>query len=153
VLAGGLVAGILVGMIVRRFMPVMVGLLGFITCFLGVWYIFAVISITSGEFYGWLAWTLSLVIGVAGLLCALKFCETFVLIGTSFCGSYMFVRAWTLIFPGNWPSDAEIVSGDVEINSLFWVFFSLVAFFFVLSLVWQKKHQEHDDLKDYTRKE
>ena len=72
---------------------------------------------------------------------------------TSFVGAYLFTRAWTLFYPGHWPSEAQILSNpeSIEIDAFFWAFLGLFIVSFIASIFIQKKRAEHIDmdLDDY----
>lgn len=66
----------------------------------------------------------------------------------------MFMRAWTLFFPGNYPSETEIISGDFELDTtaIFWVFIGVFVISFISSVIFQKKRDvSHEDLDNYEK--
>ena len=127
----------------------MLGLLGLAGGFFSGAFLFAMISgVTGGAWDAeWGYWFLSCISAIAGLVLAFKYGLPLVQISTAFVGSYLFMRSWTLFFPGNYPSEAELVkSGDepLEISSIFWVFIGIFIVTFALSLTYQcKKGEEH----------
>lgn len=81
-----------------------------------------------------------------------------VIIATSMVGSYLFMRSWTLFFPGHYPSESELVSSKgedyLEMDSIFWVFIGLFAVSFAFSLVYQCKYaKRHQELEDGFKKQ
>merc|ERR1712037_383803 len=97
-------------------------------------------------------WTISVAFALIGMFVACMFGKPLVLIFTSFVGSYLFSRAWTLFFPGHWPSEADIMEGDIETDAIFWVFLSVFIFLFAASVTVQSKRAEsHPDLDSYSK--
>ena len=90
-----------------------------------------------------------------------------VLYGTSFIGSYIFMRSCTLIFDRQWegfPSEHEILANLLAGESVsddfvawqFWVYIVVLLITFYCTSKWQKEHEtEHEDLQqlgdNYTR--
>lgn len=111
VLCAAIVLGIIAGMIVRRNIWLMVGLLGAIAGFFSGNFLFAFIAGLSSWEAVWGYWLIVSVCALAGCLIACKKGVPIVMICTAFAGSYLFMRSWTLFFPGNWPSESEIMSG------------------------------------------
>ena len=74
---------------------------------------------------------------------------------TAFVGSYLFMRSWTMFFPGNYPSEAEIIGGDFEIESvgIFWIYIAVLAVSFIGSAFFQVKraHHIHSELDNYKK--
>jgi len=147
VLAVGLVLGVLAGCLVRRQVWIMIALLGMVTGFFSGSLVFALIASASGWSAVWGWWTISVVLCLAGGALAYFLGKSFVLWATSFVGAYLFTRSWTLFFPGHWPSEAEIMAGDIETDSIFWVFLGVLIFCFIASVCVQKKRNcVHEDL-------
>ena len=144
-----IVLGVIAGVIVRKHFRIMLGLLGLAGGFFSGAFLFAMISgVTGGAWDAeWGYWFLSFISAIAGLVLAFLYGLPLVQISTAFVGSYLFMRSWTLFFPGNYPSEAELVkSGDepLEISGIFWVFVGIFIVTFALSLTYQcKKGEEH----------
>jgi len=152
VLIAGLVLGIVAGCLVRRNVWAMIGLLGLVSGFFGGELIFALISAASGWDAAWGMWTISGTFALIGMIVACMFGKPIVLISTSFVGSYLFTLAWTLFFPGHWPTAADIMEGDTHVDAIFWVFLSVFIFLFAVSTTVQSKRAEcHPDLESYSK--
>ena len=127
----------------------MLGLLGLAGGFFGGAFLFAMISgLTGGAWDAeWGYWFFSIISATAGLGLAFKFGIPLVQVSTAFVGSYLFMRSWTLFYPGHYPSEAELVkSGDepLDISGLFWLFVGIFIVTFALSLTYQcKKGEKH----------
>jgi len=146
------ILGILGGCFVRRNIKVMLGLLGMIAGFFSGSLIFALIAASSGWNAVWGFWVISVVMAIIGCVAAVYVGMPLVMTSTSLVGSYLFMRSWTLFFPGNYPSEAELIDskgGDLEIDAFFWVFISIFVVSFIGSLAFQCKyatpHKELDD--------
>ena len=89
----------------------MLGLLGLVGGFFSGSFLFAMISgVTGGAWDAeWGYWFLSCITGVAGLVLAFRYGIPLVQASTALIGSYLFMRSWTLFFPGDYPSEAELV--------------------------------------------
>lgn len=100
-----LIVGVLAGILVRRKIWLMVGLLGLIAGFFSGSLVFALIGGMTGWKAAWGYWVISVAMAAIGCLAACYAGKAVVLVGTSLVGSYMFMRAWTLFFPGHYPSE------------------------------------------------
>ena len=111
VLCGATALGILAGCLVRRNFKVMLGLLGLVAGFFGGSLLFALISgMTGGSFNEvWGFWVFSCVCALAGCILAIFLGMPLVMLSTALVGSYLFMRSWTLFFPGNYPSEQELI--------------------------------------------
>ena len=154
VLAVALILGILAGCLIRRKIWCMIALLGLIGGFFSGALIFALIASASGWDAAWGWWVISILMAIIGALVAYWLGKPVVLITTSFVGSYLFMRAWTMFFPGHWPSEATIMNdaGSIEVDSIFWVFLGLFVVGFITSWCVQAKRAKVDaDLDAYQR--
>ena len=144
VLAVASILGIVGGMLIRRNFKVAVAILGTIGGFFSGSIIFALIcSFTNWEAL-WGYWVISVAMAGVGLLVACKF-ESAIILFTSLIGSYMFMRSWTLFFPGHWPSEAQLMDPtNLEIGASFWIFFGIFVASFIFSLFFQKNYHEDD---------
>ena len=148
-----LILGIVAGMLVRRHIWVMVGLLGLIGGFFCGALIFALIAGMSSWAAIWFYWTISCTMAVVGCLAACKMGKSVVILSTALVGSYLFMRAWTLFFPGHYPSEVELMENpdELEFDGIFWLFITIFAFSFAISTVFQcKRDESHEDL-DYEK--
>lgn len=151
VFAVALILGVIAGILIRRNVKVMIGLLGAVAGFFSGSIIFALISSFSDWEAVWGFWVISVTMAVVGFLVSCKFGKGIVLLSTSMIGSYLFMRSWTLFFPGHWPSEAQLMDpASLELDASFWIFFSLFVVGFIGSAVYQSKYtEEHDDLDSY----
>lgn len=145
-----LVLGVIAGMLVRRKIWIMVSLLGLIAGFFTGSLIFAMIYGSCGWDAVWGYWVISCTIAIIGLMASFKLGKPVVMTGTSMVGSYLFMRSWTLFFPGHYPSEAEIVDDydQLEADALFWVFIGVFISCFVGSLIFQCKYDKSNDELD-----
>ena len=68
---------------------------------------------------------------------------------TAIVGSYLFMRAWTLFYPGHYPNESQIVSpaslnkdADLfEMTYMFWVFVSVFVVCFGISILFQVSYK------------
>jgi len=133
----------------------MISVLGLVAGFFSGALIFALIASASGwsEAWGW--WAVSVVMAIVGAVLSFKLGKTVVLYTTSFVGAYLFTRAWTLFFPGHWPSEAQVMSdaSSIEIDAFFWAFLGLFVVSFIASICIQKKRADliDPDLDNYQK--
>ena len=143
-----LATGILVGVLLRRQIRIAVIAVGAIAGgMLGAYLfevVFAIWNIESS--LGLVATGLVFAIG-GGFLANAQRC-LIVIFGTSFIGSYMFMRGWTFFF-GGYPSEQELFamwnSGEpVELDSKFWIYMAVLGITFAFTSFWQHgKDLEH----------
>lgn len=98
---------------------------------------------------------------IAGGMAAFEFGWQMVVYGTSFVGSYFFMRGCTLVFADAWsgfPNEHEIYAKvkageNIEDEFVAWQFWAYVGLFvamFLYSSHYQKtKEKEHEDLDTY----
>ena len=122
----------------------MLGLLGLVGGFYSGAYLFGFIAALTGGPWDaeWVIWTLCCITAIAGLFIAFKHGILLVQISTAFVGSYLFMRSWSMIFPGgNYPSVADLIKSDnepLEINFYRFLFcFAIFLVTFVFSLTYQ----------------
>ena len=125
------ILGILMGVIMRRNIWLLIAICGLVGGFFGGALIDAAIVVSSGWDTVWFYWFISCLMGAIGCVVSCCFGKALVMVSTSGIGSYLFMRSWTLFFPGHYPSEAELMDGsnDFEYDGIFWVF---VALFIVL---------------------
>lgn len=69
----------------------------------------------------WFLWVLAVLGGIAGFFFAKKTGPTVVNLSTSFIGSYLFMRSLTIFFwPTHWPSEKDIINGDIATEEFGW---------------------------------
>jgi len=133
-------------------MRVLLGLLGLIAGFFSGSVIFALIATASGWNAVWGFWVISSIMAIVGCIAAIYLGLPLVMTATSFVGSYLFMRSWTLFFPGNYPSESELIETkgeDLDIGPIFWVFIGVFVVTFVTSLTFQCKYSTpHHELDD-----
>lgn len=151
VLVVALILGVLAGILVRRNIRLMVALLGGVAGFFSGALIFALIASSTGWTAVWGYWLVCSLMAAIGVVVAFYFGLTVVMLSTAFVGSYLFMRAWTLFFPGHYPSEAELMNNaaNLELDAIFWVFVGVFAVSFIGSIFYQRKFSEvHAELDD-----
>jgi len=125
--------GVFAGVLVRRKIWLMVGLLGFVTGFFSGSLIFALLGSMTGLKANWAYWVVSTIMSIIGCVLACFFGKTIVLLSTSLVGSYMFMRSWTLFFPGHYPSEQQLMDeyATIEYDMAFWIF----IFIFIVGFI------------------
>lgn len=148
-----IIAGVVLGILIRRNIWCMIGLVGMIAGFFSGSLVYALICGMSGWEAVWGFWVISVIMAAVGCVAACYLGKTVVQLSTSLTGAYLFMRSWTLFFPGNYPSEAELVDGkDLDLGGIFWVFIAVWIVGFVLCWVFQCKHNKsHDDLDNYEK--
>ncbi len=132
----------------------MVGLLGLIGGFFSGALVFALIAGMSGWTAVWGYWVISVLLAVVGCVAACYMGKSIVIGSTALVGSYLFMRAWTLFFPGHYPSEAQLMEApeELEFDSIFWVFVGVFVLTFIGTTVFQcKRDESHEDLDDYQK--
>ena len=153
-LAVALILGIVAGYLIRRHISIMFVVLGVVAGFFSGGLVYALIFAVSGWKAVWGYWTISIVMAVIGFVAACKLGSVVVLLATSFTGSYLFMRAWTLFFPGYYPNETELMSEDFELetSAVFWVFVAIFGLGLIFSLFFQSRYsKKHEELDDYDR--
>lgn len=148
------IVGIIAGIIIRRNVWLMIGLLGLVAGFFSGALVFALISTASGWNAVWGYWVISIIMAGLGCWAACHFGKTVVLLSTSMVGSYLFMRSWTLFFPGHWPSESELMDDDnvLDVDAFFWLFLGIFATTFVFSAIFQcMRNKSHEDLDEYEK--
>ena len=135
---------LLAGVLVRKNIFAMIGLLGLVAGFYIGAFIFTIIAGASSWEAAWGYWFFACTFAIAGTLMACKFGVPIVMTCTALVGSYLFMRAWTLFFPGYYPSESQIVSAaghkhdgqdDFQMTGMFWLFIAIfvAAFGFAMT--------------------
>ena len=136
----------------------MLGLLGLVGGFFSGSFTFAlVVGATGGKLNDqWVYWFLSVVSAIAGLIISFKCGTAIIVFSTALVGSYFFMRSWTLFFPGNWPSEAELIknqdASSLDMSGLFWLYVSIFLATFTLSLWYQCTRGVKNDAVDVYEK-
>lgn len=153
VFAVAIIVGVIVGMVVRRHIWIMVGLLGLIGGFFSGALIFALIAGMSGWDAVWGYWVFSVLLAVVGCVASCYLGKSVVIGSTALVGSYLFMRSWTLFFPGHYPSEAQIMEDpeSIEYTAIFWVFIGIFIASLIGSTVFQCKRKDEcdEELDDY----
>ena len=148
-LFAALAVGILAGCIVRRNMWALIGLMGLVGGFFGGVVLFSAINAASGWDAVWGYWVISIICGAIGCWAACNFGKFVVILSTSGIGSYLFMRSWTLFFPGHYPTEAEMMDGyDNSYDGIFWLFIGIFAVSWVGSYIFQTKFTHHHEELD-----
>ena len=141
-------------MLVRRNIWIMIGLLGLVAGFFSGSLVFALVAGMSGWKAVWGFWVISVLMACVGCVAACYLGKSVVLLSTSLVGSYLFMRAWTLFFPGHYPSESQLIdeTSTLEFDAIFWVFVAVFGVCFAGSVVFQCKYDETDeDLDSYEK--
>ena len=91
---------------VRQSVWSMIGLLGLISGFFFGAFTFTIVATSSGWEPEWGYWMLTSIFALIGFIFACYYGVPVVMVLTSIVGSYLFMRAWTLFFPGHYPSES-----------------------------------------------
>ena len=148
-----LVLGILAGCLVRRHIKWMLGLLGLIAGFFGGTLLYALISGMAGGWNAvWAFWVFACIMAIVGCVLAVYLGMPLVMVATSLVGSYLFMRSWTMFFPGHYPNEHELIENkgsDLDMGGIFWLFIGIFIITFLASLTFQckysKRSKELDD--------
>ena len=106
--------------------------------------------LTSFDWESLVGWAVLVsLFGLVGVSLTIKFEGEIILFGTSFIGSYVFVRGWSLIF-GGWPSETTIFvnlkSGEhLDLSWSFYVYLVVTLMLFALTSYWQHKKEPHHE--------
>lgn len=126
---------------VRKSVWTMIGLLGLVSGYFTGAFFFTILASASGWEDEWGYWTLVTFFAIVGCLFAYHYGVPVVMTLTSLVGSYLFMRAWTLFFPGYYPSESQIVSpvkhadGDAfEMTGWFWLFIGIFCVTFAFCM-------------------
>ena len=146
------VLGITIGIIMRRNIWLLIALTGLVGGFFAGALIDATITVLSGWHTVWFYWFISCLMGAIGCLVSCCWGKGLVMVSTSFIGSYLFMRSWTLFFPGHYPNEIELMEGtsDFDYDGIFWVFVALFAICWPLSFYHQRRYTKHHaELEEY----
>ena len=141
--------GVVAALIVVRMTWLMLCLLGMVAGFFGGSFLFALISGMTGGMWNevWGYWVLAVGCAVVGGVLALFLGLPLVMTCTSLVGSYLFMRSWTLFFPGSYPSEEALIASKgqeaLEMDGLFWMYVGIFVVTFMVSLTFQCKYAEH----------
>ena len=140
--------GVVAALIVVRMTWLMLCLLGMVAGFFGGSFLFALISGMTGGMWNevWGYWVLAVGCAVVGGVLALFLGLPLVMTCTSLVGSYLFMRSWTLFFPGSYPSEEALIASKgqeaLEMDGLFWMYVGIFVVTFMVSLTFQCKYAE-----------
>ena len=143
------VLGVIAACIVVRYTWLMISLLGMVAGFFGGTFLFALISgMTGGNWNAvWGYWVIAVGCAIVGAVLALYLGLPLVIASTSLVGSYLFMRSWTLFFPGSYPSEEALIASKgqdaLEMDTLFWVYVSVFVVTFLVSITYQCKYASH----------
>ena len=136
------ILAIFAAILVRKSVEAMIAMLGLISGWFSGAFLFTIIATSSGWEPEWGYWFMTSIFALIGCIAACKFGVPVVMTLTSIVGSYLFMRAWTLFYPGHYPNESQIVTpasldkdADLfEMTYMFWVFVSvfLVCFAFCM---------------------
>ena len=141
--------GVVAACIVVRMTWLMLCLLGMVAGFFGGSFLFALISGMTGGMWNevWGYWVLAVGCAIVGAVLALYLGLPLVMTCTALVGSYLFMRSWTLFFPGSYPSEEALIASKgqeaLEMDGLFWMYVGIFVVTFMVSLTFQCKYAEH----------
>ena len=141
--------GVIAACIVVRMTWLMLCLLGMVAGFFGGSFLFAVISGMTGGMWNevWGYWVLAVGCAIVGAVLALYLGLPLVMTCTALVGSYLFMRSWTLFFPGSYPSEEALIASKgqeaLEMDGLFWMYVGIFIVTFMVSLTFQCKYAAH----------
>ena len=119
--------------LVKKYDDYVIIILGLISGFFFGSFVFTLIANLSGWEAEWGYWLITIIFAICGSLITYYFDREIIMIFTSILGSYVFMRAWTLFFPGVYPSESRIVSSSDEesfkVTAIFWLFVFLWIIF------------------------
>merc|ERR1712223_1860522 len=150
--SAALVLGVVMGMIMRRNIWLLIALCGLVGGFFSGALIDATIVVSTGWDTVWFYWFISCLMGAIGCLVSCCFGKGLVMLPTSGVGSCLFMRSWTLFFPGHYPSEAELMDGNsvYDYDGIFWVFVAVFAVCWPLSMLYQYNFtKQHEELEEY----
>ena len=132
------VLGIVSGMFMRRNIWLLIGLTGLIGGFFSGALIDSAIVASSDWNPVWFYWFISCLMGAIGCLLSCYFGKALVMVATSGIGSYLFMRSWTLFYPGHYPNESDLWddNNDYEYDSIFWVFVAVFLVCWPLSMLY-----------------
>ena len=150
------VLAILAGCLVRRNIRVMLALLGLVAGYFAGSFLFALVSgMTGGSWNAlWGFWVFACTMAIVGCVLALFIGIPLVQVSTALVGSYLFMRSWTLFFPGSYPSEEALIESKgeeaLEMDAFFWMYVGIFIVSFLISLTFQcKSEDQHEELKDH----
>lgn len=150
------ILGVIAAIIVVRHTWIMLGLLGVVAGFFGGSFLFALIAgMTGGSWNAvWGFWVIASVCALIGAVLTIKLGLPIVMVCTSVVGSYLFMRSWTLFFPGSYPSEQSLIDSKgqdaLDMDAMFWVYVAIFAVTTLISLTYQCKYaEEHYSLRDH----
>ena len=75
------------------------------------------------------------------------------MLSTSGIGSYLFMRAWTLLFPGHYPTEADMMDGVdyMDYGGIFWLFMAIFALSWVGFYFFQSKGPHQKELTEWDK--
>ena len=144
--------GIVFGCIIRRNIWLLIALTGLIGGFFSGALIDSAIVASSGWDPVWFYWFISCLMGAIGCFLSCFFGKALVMIATSGIGSYLFMRSWTIFYPGHYPNEADLMEEnyDYEYDSIFWVFIAVFVVCWPLSMLYQYNFTtQHAELEEY----
>ena len=106
-----LVLGLLSVCLLMRSQKLMLGILGFACGFYSGVFLFSIICWCTGGKWNavWGYYLFAGIFGVTGAIRGIQRGKLIVMIFSSIVGSYLTMRALTLFFPGNYPSEVELI--------------------------------------------
>jgi len=147
-----LTLGIVFGCVIRRNIWLLIALTGLIGGFFSGALIDSAIVASTEWNPVWFYWFISCLMGAIGCLLSCYFGKALVMVATSGIGSYLFMRSWTLFYPGHYPSEADLwdENNTYEYDNIFWVFVAVFVVCWPLSMLYQYNFtKQHAELEEY----
>ena len=153
VLSITILAAIIVGVLLRKFFWIGIGLVGVASGWTIGFTIYGALLVLTGWNSRWGVWTLQIVCAVAGGVLAFKYGKQIIIVSTSLIGSYLFARGLTLVFDENYPSEIDVIEAlskdeEVTIDWHFWLYFAVWIIGFIGSTHWQFIKEKEDEEKN-----
>ena len=125
-------------------------ILGSVAGWLAGNFLFAlIVQLSGGEWSAtWGEFTMNVISCIAGGVLSKTDVLPDVAVSTSFIGSYLFMRSWTIMFPGNYPDDHffDKLNGvnNLETHALFWLYVFIFLVTFTISIIFRTKVTNSD---------
>ena len=143
------VLGFITSRVVIRYTWLMVWLLGMVAGFFAGTFLYALLTAMTGGNWNvvWGYWVFAVGCAILGIFLARYLGLSLVIASTSLVGSYLFMRSWTLFFPGSYPSEEALIASKgkdaLKMDELFWVYVGVFAVTFLVSCTYQCKYGHH----------
>jgi len=145
---------ITLGIFMAKLTWVSIGILGAVGGYFGINILYEFLNVTFALSNMWVYWAMVVLgVGLGGYLSFVS-AKHVVIHGTSFIGTYMFMRGLAAFVEG-FPDEHELIAAiqageKIETNDAFWCYFAIFAVLFVGTSWYQSnKEKDHEDLKTH----